>query len=188
MENYYKVLGVDKNASTLVIKKAFRLLAKEYHPDKNSNSDANEIFIKINLAYENLKDEVSRKKYDEEYFQFVKKKENSGFNSNKNDNYYNNEWVNRQEEFIKRAEMYSRMNYKEFESLLESLTYVGKKVKRGMQVVWGFILLIVFGSFSLAILINIFNARSLWVFFLLIICLIIAYGGWLKMTEKPEKY
>ena len=55
--DYYDVLGVQKNASDAEIKKAFRNLAKENHPDSNRGDEGAETrFKEINEAYENLKD------------------------------------------------------------------------------------------------------------------------------------
>ena len=53
-KDYYKILGVKRNANKEDIKKAFRLLAKKYHPDVNLAPGADEIFIEINEAYEFL--------------------------------------------------------------------------------------------------------------------------------------
>ena len=64
-KDYYKVLGVDKNASQDDIKKAFRKLAVKYHPDKNKdNKVAEEKFKQVNEANEVLSDPEKRKKYD----------------------------------------------------------------------------------------------------------------------------
>ena len=63
-EDFYKLLCVRKNADNREIRKAFKKLALKYHPDKNSEDDAHEQFLKINRAYEILKDEETRKKYD----------------------------------------------------------------------------------------------------------------------------
>lgn len=64
--DYYKVLGVDKNATQQDIRKAYRKLAKKYHPDVNStDTDAKERFQQINEANEVLSDPEKRKKYDE---------------------------------------------------------------------------------------------------------------------------
>ncbi|PID83188.1 molecular chaperone DnaJ [Candidatus Campbellbacteria bacterium] len=61
-ENYYEILGVDKNASADEIKKAFRKKAHKYHPDKNGGDDAK--FKKVNEAYATLSNENKRKQYD----------------------------------------------------------------------------------------------------------------------------
>lgn len=61
----YKVLGVSKSASQDEIKKAYRKLAIEYHPDKNKSKEAEEKFKEINQAYEILGNEQKRKQYDQ---------------------------------------------------------------------------------------------------------------------------
>lgn len=63
--DYYEVLGVDKKADNTEIKKAYRKLAKKYHPDLHPNDkESNEKFAEINEAYEVLSDPEKRKKYD----------------------------------------------------------------------------------------------------------------------------
>jgi curved DNA-binding protein len=65
-KDYYKVLGVEKSASQAEIKKAYRALAKKYHPDKNKGDKAaEEKFKDVSEAYEVLGDEAKRKQYDE---------------------------------------------------------------------------------------------------------------------------
>lgn len=64
-KDYYKTLGVDKSSSGDDIKKAYRKLAKKYHPDLNPDDDsAQEKFKEINEAYEVLGDSEKKKKYD----------------------------------------------------------------------------------------------------------------------------
>ena len=64
--DYYKVLGVERNATQADIRKAFRRLAKQYHPDTNKNDpQAQERFQEINEANEVLSDPDKRKRYDE---------------------------------------------------------------------------------------------------------------------------
>lgn len=65
MKDYYKILSVSPNASQEEIKKAYRRLAKRYHPDLNrGDSEAEEKFKEIQEAYEVLGDEQKRKQYD----------------------------------------------------------------------------------------------------------------------------
>lgn len=65
-KDYYKVLGVDKSASTKDITKAYRKLAREYHPDTNAgDAKAEERFKEISAAYDVVGDEKNRKKYDD---------------------------------------------------------------------------------------------------------------------------
>ena len=62
-KDYYKILGVDKSASSEDIKKAFRKLAHQHHPDKASGDEAK--FKEINEAYQVLSDQKKRQQYDQ---------------------------------------------------------------------------------------------------------------------------
>jgi curved DNA-binding protein len=65
-KDYYKVLGVERNADEKEIKKAYRRLARQYHPDMNPGDKAAEArFKEINEAHEVLSDPEKRRKYDE---------------------------------------------------------------------------------------------------------------------------
>ncbi len=63
-KDYYEILGVPRNASQEEIKKAFRRLARKYHPDINKSPEAQEKFKEINEAYQVLSDPEKRKLYD----------------------------------------------------------------------------------------------------------------------------
>ncbi|MEL7433195.1 MAG: DnaJ domain-containing protein [Chloroflexota bacterium] len=62
--DYYDVLGVARNASKDDIKKAFRKLARQYHPDVSQEANAEDKFKEINEAYEVLSDDQKRQRYD----------------------------------------------------------------------------------------------------------------------------
>ncbi len=62
--DYYEVLGVSRDATPEVVKKAFRRLAMKHHPDRNKSQDASERFKAINEAYEVLSDPERRAMYD----------------------------------------------------------------------------------------------------------------------------
>ena len=63
--DYYEVLGVDRNASQDDIKRAYRKLARKYHPDVSKENDAEDRFKEVGEAYECLKDEEKRSRYDQ---------------------------------------------------------------------------------------------------------------------------
>lgn len=69
MDNYYEILGVEPSCSQEEINKAYRNLARKYHPDINKGSkECEEKFKKINQAYEILSDPEKRKQYDSQIF------------------------------------------------------------------------------------------------------------------------
>jgi len=63
-KDYYRLLGVRPDATMLLIKKAYRKLAKQYHPDVNRSPDAAERFREITEAYDTLTDPDRRRRYD----------------------------------------------------------------------------------------------------------------------------
>jgi len=64
-QDYYKTLGVDRKASQADIKKAYRKLARKYHPDVSKEADAEERFKEVGEAYEVLKNPEKRASYDQ---------------------------------------------------------------------------------------------------------------------------
>ena len=72
--NYYKILGVPRNANAKTLKSAYRKRALKYHPDKNAGAGAGSperarataMFQRVGEAYETLKDATNRRVYDRE--------------------------------------------------------------------------------------------------------------------------
>jgi hypothetical protein len=64
MPDYYQILGISPRATQLEVKRSYRKLAVQFHPDKNQSKDSEERFKVINLAYEVLKDPEKRAQYD----------------------------------------------------------------------------------------------------------------------------
>lgn len=112
MENYYKILEIDKDASDEIIKNAYKTLVKKYHPDLQTGNNkiiAEEKIKKINEAYDVLSDKTKKQEYDNnlinenisiEQYNFIlneniKLKEelnylkDNYYVSQKNNNYYN---------------------------------------------------------------------------------------------------
>src|SRR5882762_3225794 len=63
-KDYYRILGVDRNADDKTIKSAYRRLARKHHPDVAKTKDATERFKEISEAYEVLSDPEKRRRYD----------------------------------------------------------------------------------------------------------------------------
>ena len=89
MKNYYEILEVSQNASSEVIEKAYKALAKKYHPDANLNNtkEAEEKFKEISEAYEILSNANKKAEYDYDLQSYM----DSLYNSNK---YNNNDYEN----------------------------------------------------------------------------------------------
>ena len=63
-KNYYDILGIKKDASDADIKKKYRKLVRQYHPDVSDDPDADNKIAEINNAYETLRDKDKRSEYD----------------------------------------------------------------------------------------------------------------------------
>lgn len=119
--DYYRILGIKQNASDDEIRKAYRKKAMEYHPDRNSSPDSQEMFIRINEAYEYLMAHPYRRNITEEEV---------------SRNYQ--AWIDyRREEARRRAEAYAKASYAEFR---KSPVYRSTTVIDGTIVLLGLIL------------------------------------------------
>jgi hypothetical protein len=114
--NYYQILEIEVSASEQEIKRAFRKLAKKYHPDVNHSSDAPDRFKKVYMAYEVLSDPYKKRLYDElkeesqqqySHAEQASSAHNSGFNYDAGFD----EWEYRAQQ---RAEHYADMGYEQF--------------------------------------------------------------------------
>ena len=65
MKDYYEILGISKTSTAEEIKRAYRKLALQYHPDRNKTKEAEEKFKEVNKAYEVLSDTTKRQQYDQ---------------------------------------------------------------------------------------------------------------------------
>lgn len=94
MQDYYKILNIDKTASQEEIKKAYRQGALFWHPDKNKSQNAHDKFIQISEAYNILIDEQKRVMYDKLYDIYLKKHTDiSVFQETKADFKVYSDWV-----------------------------------------------------------------------------------------------
>ena len=119
--DYYRVLGLQQNASDDDIRKAYRKKAMEYHPDRNNSPDSQEMFIRISEAYEYLISHPYRRNITEEE---VRR------------NYQ--AWIDyRRAEARRRAEAYARASFDEFR---KSPLYQQARVIDGTMVFLGLLL------------------------------------------------
>ncbi|KAH8315532.1 hypothetical protein KR059_000724, partial [Drosophila kikkawai] len=63
-KDYYEILGIERNASSEEVRKAYKLMALRYHPDKNNHPQAEDKFKEVAAAYEILSDKKKRAIYD----------------------------------------------------------------------------------------------------------------------------
>lgn len=84
MINYYELLNVDRKASEEDIKRAYRLMAKKYHPDINKSPEASKIIVSLNEAKDTLLNPVKRRDYDALLDDMANSKQ---YSKNKNETY-----------------------------------------------------------------------------------------------------
>jgi len=139
MKNYYEILGIPDGADEEVIKKAFRSLVKQYHPDLNPNTEARARFLEVHEAYECLSDPARREAFDRRNG----RRKISPEELERRERVYR-EWLwNQQELAKKRAEAYAGQSFEEYE---ESKWF---RVAKGVNKVYN----VLFLAFCLAIIV-----------------------------------
>ncbi|MFA5049995.1 MAG: molecular chaperone DnaJ [Candidatus Micrarchaeia archaeon] len=118
--DYYEVLGVSKNASSEDIKKAYRKLAMQYHPDRNKESGAEEKFKEISQAYAVLSDSNKKVQYDQ-------------YGHSEFDQRYSQEDIFRGADFSDFEDLFSKMGFDPFGDMFGSSFFGGQKSKRGKR-------------------------------------------------------
>ncbi len=142
-EDYYAILNISNRATKAEVIKAFRELAKKYHPDKNSSSNASEKFREVFEAYEILKNDSKRELYDHFWNEHYLNKKSVSFNE------YEPKFEERKQKAHQQAESYSKMPYEDFiNSALFNIKFVVKKT----PTIGAIILLFIFGIMFLIML------------------------------------
>jgi curved DNA-binding protein CbpA len=182
--DYYQILGINTNESIITIKKAFRGLAMQWHPDKNKIPEAKEKFIEINQAYLILSDSKAREKYDleyEKYYSYQKNRNSVNIYENKESCVFDDEdlcnWINQAKN---QADEYSKMKFKEYLFLLKNLGL--DFVRTGINsIIYAISNILIISSIGL--LIYSFISKQ---YFLIIVAIIIVFASYegIKYTEK----
>lgn len=147
MINYYETLGIEENATPVEVKKAFRTLAKKYHPDLNHEEDAEQKFIAVEVAYSCLSNSHSRRSYD----RLLKLKRSKASHQTIYQK-YQRDVKQRTSKGKRNAQTYARMNYNQYQRddlLRRSLSAL--IIKTIITILLGFILALIL--YQLAILI-----------------------------------
>lgn len=138
ISNHYNTLEIKPTATKEEIKKAYRELAKKYHPDINKSPDAHEKFIVINTAYLILYDNEARVKYDREYQYYFgqkaktessvsyeqreekkKQEETKSSNQRQRESEFEDEDLNQWTRNARQqAESYAKMTFEDFSNLI----------------------------------------------------------------------
>ena len=123
-KNYYKILGITKNAGEEDIKKAYRKLAKKWHPDKNpDDTKAEEKFKELSEAYDVLSDVIKRKRFDD-FISFSDKQRTYAYRkaTDYTDNAYESEFSDFFKKFFKKRKTGKRYSYFKGDDLRGKIT------------------------------------------------------------------
>jgi len=138
LENYYSILNIDYRATDKEIIRAYRNMALKFHPDINKSPSAHDLFIKIHEAYEILKDPAKRKIYDEKYYEFFLKKEQTiNIDDILKDNPDFDNWKNQAKQ---NGEQYSQMTFQDYKNeILDKLVKIYDTTKKTTELGCGLI-------------------------------------------------
>lgn len=185
IKDYYAILNISNNSTKTEVVKAFRDLAKKYHPDKNSSPNASEKFREVFEAYELLKDEDKRKIYD----QYWKQKYQNKTLRTQYD--FEPEFKEQREYAKQSAEKYSKMPYEDFiNSTIFDIKFIVKKT----PTIGAIILLFCLGLFFLFFMFMLFTSNIdggvFAGFFILLIAggiFAIAISDWNKLMAEKKR-
>ncbi len=120
MKNFYKILGLNRDAHVIEIRRAYRKQALALHPDVNKNSDAKTAFIEVNEAYSVLKHPISKISYDKLYDHKIAHESIKNETRYRNRESYRNENVNKKaDKGDRNAERYAKQSDAQFERKTE---------------------------------------------------------------------
>ena len=186
-KNYYAILNISNNSTKTEIVKAFRSLAKKYHPDKNASPNASEKFREVFEAYEILKDEEKRKIYN----RYWNVKYQNKTVTSQND--FEPEFKEQREYAKQSAEKYSKMPYEDFiNSTIFNIKFIVKKTPTIGAIILLFCLGLFFLFFmSFLVTSNIDGGTGIFIgLFILIIAgafFAVAISDWNKLMEEKKR-
>jgi len=186
MTDYYKILRINQDATDIEIKKAYRKLALEFHPDKNKSPNAHELFVKIVTAYEVLSNPIKRTEYDnyiKKEFE-SKKAQRTEQKAYERTETYSTEF--NQNFRSQNAEKYANMTFREFEKFMEQIVAFGKVAKKTTQKGCAWIAaIILFPLGAIGIINNLFFEQNGIAFiFISAFMMFLGYGAYAMATEK----
>ena len=186
-KDYYNVLNISYNATKEEIVKAFRVLAKKYHPDKNHSPNASEQFREVFEAYEILKSDEKRKIYN--HYWNVKFK-NKTVTSQTD---FEPEFREQRESAKQTAEKFSKMPYEDFiNSAIFDIKFVVKKT----PTIGAIILLFCLGLFFLFFMVMLFSSNidggtglfaGLFILLIAIGIFAVAIFDWNKLMAEKQR-
>lgn len=186
-KDYYSILNIPNNSTKEEIVKAFRELAKKYHPDKNPSPNASDKFREVFEAYEILKDDEKRKVYD--HYWNIKFKNKTVVSQND----FEPEFKEQRESAKQTADKYSKMPYEDF---INSAIFEIKFVVKKTPTIGAIILLFCLGLFFLFFLIMLFSSNieggtglfaGLFILLIAVGIFAVAISDWNKLMEEKKR-